>query len=162
MSLKAPAQLDGQTVDTDKSSPTTPTGQEDANSATSIYEKEIHNPESDYPLSTIPKQGNGIEVTSMDPQTFLTEQAHVLDQLRQQDEKEQALKAARRETDPSARTLVAAGTGGDEASGVVEEHIGPVQFNMGGIQVNADEMVQRLQVSHSRRSSSMEPILTFS
>jgi dynein light intermediate chain 1 len=34
----------------------------------------------------------------------------------------------------------------DDASGVVEEHIGPVQFNMGGIQVNADEMVKRLQV----------------
>jgi dynein light intermediate chain 1, cytosolic len=29
----------------------------------------------------------------------------------------------------------------------VLEHIGPVQFNMGGIQVDADDMVQRLMVS---------------
>jgi dynein light intermediate chain 1 len=29
----------------------------------------------------------------------------------------------------------------------VLEHIGPVQFNMGGIQVDADDMVQRLKVS---------------
>ena len=30
------------------------------------------------------------------------------------------------------------------------EHIGPVQFNMGGIQVDADDMVQRLKVRPSR------------
>jgi hypothetical protein len=34
---------------------------------------------------------------------------------------------------------------GDEAR--VNEHIGPVQFNMGGIQVDADDMLQRLKVS---------------
>jgi hypothetical protein len=33
---------------------------------------------------------------------------------------------------------------GDEAR--VNEHIGPVQFNMGGIQVDADDMLQRLKV----------------
>jgi dynein light intermediate chain 1, cytosolic len=33
----------------------------------------------------------------------------------------------------------------DEAR--VNEHIGPVQFNMGGIQVDADDMLQRLKVS---------------
>ena len=32
----------------------------------------------------------------------------------------------------------------DEAR--VNEHIGPVQFNMGGIQVDADDMLQRLKV----------------
>lgn len=30
--------------------------------------------------------------------------------------------------------------------GRVNEHIGPVQFNMGGIQVDADDMLQRLKV----------------
>jgi dynein light intermediate chain 1 len=33
---------------------------------------------------------------------------------------------------------------GEERS--VREHIGPVQFNMGGIQVDADDMVQRIKV----------------
>jgi dynein light intermediate chain 1 len=37
---------------------------------------------------------------------------------------------------------------GDEAR--VNEHIGPVQFNMGGIQVDADDMLQRLKVRSCR------------
>jgi dynein light intermediate chain 1 len=115
---------------------------EDGPSATSLYEDTIRNPETDYPLSSLSKQVNGIEVTSKDPQVFLTEQVTVLEQLRREDETEAAAKAARKETEaPSARAWT------EEASGVVEEHIGPVQFNMGGIQVNADEMVKRLQVS---------------
>lgn len=113
---------------------------QDGPSATSIYEETIRNPESDYPLSTLSKQTNGIEVTSKDPQAFLAEQVNVLEQLRKEDESEAAMKAARKEPDTSTRIY------SEDASGVVEEHIGPVQFNMGGIQVNADEMVKRLQV----------------
>ena len=89
----------------------------------------------------------------MDPQAFLTEQVHVLDQLRLEDDKEAAAKAARKEADPSTRNVFTASTiAADEASGVVEEHIGPVQFNMGGIHVNADEMVKRLQDREASRS----------
>lgn len=152
------AQVSGQEADGEEAEgvdgSTSPTSlQDDSNTATAIYEKEIRNPESDFTLSTLSKQGNGIEVTSMDPQAFLTEQVHVLDQLRQEDEKEAALKAARKEADPSARNWIAAGTSGEDTSGVVEEHIGPVQFNMGGIHVNADEMVKRLQDREASRSS---------
>lgn len=32
---------------------------------------------------------------------------------------------------------------------IISDHIGPVQFNMGGIQVDADDMVQRLKVQYS-------------
>jgi dynein light intermediate chain 1 len=113
----------------------------DGLTATSIYEDRIRDPESDFPLSSLAKQANGLEVASKDPQAFLTEQVKVLEQLRREDENEAAIKAARKETEgPPMRTWT------DDASGVVEEHIGPVQFNMGGIQVNADEMVKRLQV----------------
>jgi dynein light intermediate chain 1 len=119
----------------------------DGPSALSIYEDTIRNPDSGYPSAHLSKQANGIEVTSKDPQAFLTEQVSVLEQLRREDENEAAIKAARKETDgPAARSYV------DDASGVVEEHIGPVQFNMGGIQVNADEMVKRLQVSRALSS----------
>ncbi|OSS54850.1 hypothetical protein B5807_00772 [Epicoccum nigrum] len=129
-----------------------PSQDEDPTSATSLYEKEIRNPE-DY-SQPAPFLANGIEVTSMDPQAFLTEQVHVLDQLRQEDDKEAALKAARKEADPSTRSVFAASTpAADDASGVVEEHIGPVQFNMGGIHVNADEMVKRLQDREASRSA---------
>lgn len=37
---------------------------------------------------------------------------------------------------------------------IISDHIGPVQFNMGGIQVDADDMVQRLKVS-----TSLQPLL---
>ena len=132
---------------------------EDPTSATSLFEKEIRNPE-DYSQPT-PFLANGIEVTSMDPQTFLTEQVHVLDQLRQEDDKEAAAKAARKEADPSTRNVFAASTvAADEASGVVEEHIGPVQFNMGGIHVNADEMVKRLQDREASRSGGEGKVTT--
>lgn len=38
------------------------------------------------------------------------------------------------------------GAGGTTAGSRVMDHIGPVQFNMGGIQVDADDMVRRLKV----------------
>jgi dynein light intermediate chain 1 len=38
-------------------------------------------------------------------------------------------------------------TGGPDE--VISDHIGPVQFNMGGIQVDADDMVQRLKVRNT-------------
>jgi dynein light intermediate chain 1 len=113
---------------------------EDGPSATSAYEDTIRNPETDYPLSSLSKQSNGIEIASKDPQLFLAEQVKELEKLRQEDDKEAAAKAQRKEADAPTRIWA------EEASGVVEEHIGPVQFNMGGIQVNADEMVKRLQV----------------
>lgn len=128
-------------------SPTSEEAQEGP-SATSVYEDTIRNPETDYPLSSLSKPTNGIEVTSKDPQKFLEGQVEVLENLRREDESEAAAKAARKESDtPVMRTY------SDEASGVVEEHIGPVQFNMGGIQVNADEMVKRLQDREANRTN---------
>ncbi|KAF2259408.1 hypothetical protein CC78DRAFT_548341 [Lojkania enalia] len=124
-------------------------------SATSIYEETIRNPEQDFALNALhAKQTNGIEVSSKDTQTFLAEQLTTLEQLRREDENEQKMKNARKKDDPTYRTW------SDEASGVVEEHIGPVQFNMGGIQVNADEMVKRLQDREANRTASPEPPIT--
>jgi dynein light intermediate chain 1 len=115
-------------------------------SAMSMYEETIRNPEQDFPLSALhSKQANGIEVASKDAQEFLGEQLQTLEVLRRDDDNDR-VKAARKKDDPASRTWT------DDASGVVEEHIGPVQFNMGGIQVNADEMVKRLQVWHAPSS----------
>lgn len=146
-------QADGEEAESVAGSRTPASQQDDTNSATAIYEKEIRDPDSDFTVSALSKQSNGIEVNSKDPQEFLTEQAQVLNQFQQEDEKEANAKAARKEADPSARNWLPAGTSGEDGSGVVEEHIGPVQFNMGGIQVNADEMVKRLQDREASRSS---------
>lgn len=115
--------------------------EEEGATATSIYEEEIRNPESEFNLTTLhPKQANGLEVASQDAQEFLSSQVEILDRLRIEDDQEAKAKASMN-IDPTFKSR------SDDASGVVEEHIGPVQFNMGGIQVNADEMVKRLQVS---------------
>ncbi|KAF1961025.1 dynein [Byssothecium circinans] len=119
--------------------------------ATSIYEETVRNPESEFKLTTLhTKQPNGLEVSSKDSQEFLKDQVEILDDLRREDEAEAAIKAARKDVDPTYRTW------SDDVSGVVEEHIGPVQFNMGGIQVNADEMVKRLQDREANRSTEPE------
>lgn len=132
-----------------------PTENEDEPSVTSIYEETIRNPETDYPLSALhSKQANGIEVSSEDTQTFLSGQVQKLEILRREDEQDQQAKQARKKDDPAYRTW------SDDASGVVEEHIGPVQFNMGGIQVNADEMVKRLQDREANRTASPEAPIT--
>ncbi|KAF2107748.1 dynein [Lophiotrema nucula] len=125
--------------------------EQDGPSATSIYEETIRNPEQEFALSSLHnKQANGLEVASKDTQSFLGEQMQILEQLRREDENEQRAKNAKKKDDPTYRTF------SDDASGVVEEHIGPVQFNMGGIQVNADEMVKRLQDREANRSTSPE------
>ncbi|KAF2656473.1 hypothetical protein K491DRAFT_596927 [Lophiostoma macrostomum CBS 122681] len=124
-------------------------------SATSIYEETIRNPEQDFALSALhSKQANGLEVASKDAQDFLGEQLQTLETLRRDDDNDQRNKAAKKKDDPAFRTWT------DDASGVVEEHIGPVQFNMGGIQVNADEMVKRLQDREANRAASPEAPMT--
>ena len=80
--------------------------------------------------------GSAVGVMSDDPQEFLERQLKILE----------AFKAKAPET-TSEGTLSSSTRRlnfGDEKS--VKDHIGPVQFNMGGIQVDADDMLQRLKV----------------
>jgi len=117
-------------VDIDAAPDSTPSEQADI---VREYEDEIRPPNSFHASS-----GSGeekIEVEVAPNQSFLAQQAELLAQLRAEDEKEKANKEARRPT-----------TTGIANTAAVEEQIGPVQFNMGGIQVDADDMVKRLQV----------------
>ncbi|KAF1978758.1 hypothetical protein BU23DRAFT_497641 [Bimuria novae-zelandiae CBS 107.79] len=143
-------------ADDEEMSPVVAEDEEDKGpSATSIYEETVKNPESDFPLSALhSKQTNGIEVSSQDTQDFLKDQVKIMDQLRLEDENEAKVKAAKKDDGSNYRSYA------DESSGVVEEHIGPVQFNMGGIQVNADEMVKRLQERETSRVNDTEAVTT--
>lgn len=112
--------------------------------AVSIYSDTIRDPSLDA-LQTPSAEARGLrlEISSLDPQAFLATQAAVLEKL----------KADTSGLDNSsgryARGRIASLTPGveGEEEGKVNEHIGPVQFNMGGIQVDADDMLQRLRVS---------------
>ena len=84
----------------------------------------------------------GIEVQAPSMQTFLISQLDAMERLKR--EEDQAAAAEIREKEK-------AGKSHDDApsryhdSGAISDQIGPVQFNMGGIQVDADEMLQRLK-----------------
>jgi dynein light intermediate chain 1 len=115
-------------------------------STVTLYEHEIRDSKKDGILPGVSRgPQNGIEVDSKDVQSFLAEQAKILEELHEEDRKEKAAKDMKKST-------VSQLVGYDDRRDV-EEHIGPVQFNMGGIQVDADDMLKKLKV-HSN-----EPIV---
>ena len=121
--------------------------------ATSIYESAITNPKA-VPASSAPSttpnttNANGIEVNSKDVQLFLGEQSKILEEYQIADRKERLAAESKKDTSSSSGSRGGASMG-DEGGRHVEEHIGPVQFNMGGIQVDAEEMVKRIKVRSS-------------
>ncbi|KAI0149501.1 dynein light intermediate chain-domain-containing protein [Xylariaceae sp. FL1272] len=72
-----------------------------------------------------------LETEAVDTQFFLGQQIARLEAQKKEDEKEKATKE-------NSFAQVA-------TDDIISDHIGPVQFNMGGIQVDADDMVQRLK-----------------
>lgn len=115
---------------------------DDGTSAVAIYEQTIQDPKRDMVASNSSQtEGEKIEIETVDSQTFLGEQVSVLEQLKAEDEKQE--RQIRKGTVMKEENVVSL----DE--GRVNEHIGPVQFNMGGIQVDADDMLRKLKVSHT-------------
>lgn len=107
---------------------------EEGTSAVTIFEQTISDPKrgAANPHGTTTK----IEVEATDLQEFFAAQVEKLEELKAKDEKENLSQPVPQlEMSPMA----------DE--GKVNDHIGPVQFNMGGIQVDADDMLKKLRVS---------------
>ncbi|KAM0281240.1 hypothetical protein ACHAQH_003671 [Verticillium albo-atrum] len=95
-----------------------------------------------------------LEVKSQDTQDFLGASLSTLEAFKTKAEQKSASSDGAKSSSASnaARSNAARRTddGSDPSravttDGKVSEHIGPVQFNMGGIQVDADDMVQRLK-----------------
>lgn len=97
----------------------------------STYESTITNP---YAYSSSQLKNPGIEISIPSTQAFLTTQLEVLEKLKAEDEA-----AAPPKRDPNNSTF---SNMNDER---LNEHIGPVQVNMGGIQVDADDMLKKLR-----------------
>lgn len=114
--------------------------------AVEIYEERIRDPRRDA-LQATATESNGykLEVSSQDTQGFLASQLEILEKIRQGAEPS-GMDSSRQ---ARGRNEVISGNDFEEEEsreGRVHEHIGPVQFNMGGIQVDADDMLQRLKV----------------
>ncbi|KAM4065555.1 dynein light intermediate chain (DLIC) domain-containing protein [Hirsutella rhossiliensis] len=88
--------------------------------------------------------GSAVGVESEDPQEFFERQLKILEAFRS--------KAPEKATENTVSTGARRSDPADEKS--VNDHIGPVQFNMGGIQVDADDMLQRLKDRNARVASS--------
>ncbi|KAL4872440.1 hypothetical protein BDV12DRAFT_162201 [Aspergillus spectabilis] len=124
-------------------------GADDGTSAVAIYEQTIQDPKRTTSMTHPGSQqgGNKIEVETSDMQVFLTKQLEVLEQLKVEDEKDRAAKKTPQlEMSPL------------DDNGRVNEHIGPVQFNMGGIQVDADDMLRKLKEREANRSQRKDPV----
>jgi dynein light intermediate chain 1, cytosolic len=105
------------------------------NDAVSMYEEVIKNPNRDQGIPGLPqKSQSGLEVQCKDGQIFLSEQAEILEELSKEDERNQRLQETKKNLGPL-------------NSGDIEEHIGPVQFNMGGIQIDAEDQLKKLKVT---------------
>lgn len=112
---------------------------DDGTSVLAIYEQTIRDPKRDTSSrSGTQSNGTGIEIETEDMQAFFTKQLEVLEQLKFEDERDRAARKIPKQLEMSPNL---------DDSGRVNEHIGPVQFNMGGIQVDADDMVRKLKVS---------------
>lgn len=90
--------------------------------------------------------GKGIEVPAVDTQDFLLGQLEILDSRAAEEKSSRGGKE-----DKSNQS-----NGGGER---VIEHVGPVQFNVGGIQVDAENMLERLKVKSNNYLT--EPRLVF-
>lgn len=111
-----------------------------------LYESSVQDPAMDaLALASQNSHSTKLEVETTDTQAFLAEQLQYLEALKQKrDAAAQESRKGARRTDDGESGVYTTGTRAGE--GRVNEHIGPVQFNMGGIQVDADDMVQRLKV----------------
>lgn len=125
--------------------------------AVEAYEKIIRDPSLDA-LQAASTDSNGLrlEVFSKDTQSFLGEQLAALEKIRQGPEPS-GIDSNR---SPRGRGSSLDGEDSLRDQARVNEHIGPVQFNMGGIQVDADDMLQRLRVRASHSLLVIQVIIT--
>ncbi|KAF6811438.1 dynein light intermediate chain [Colletotrichum sojae] len=99
-----------------------------------------------------------LETSSTDTQEFLGASLQTLETYRSRSAEDKKADAAAKARGGGQRTDDAdlGGSALRQGDGKVSQHIGPVQFNMGGIQVDADDMVQRLK-DRQAYSSAQEP-----
>ena len=105
------------------------------------YESTISKP---HTFSSGQPKNTGIEITVPTTQAFLTKQLEVLEKLKADDEVA-AASSKRDSNNNSSSSSTFSNTANKPYDERVNEHIGPVRVNMGGIQVDADDMLKKLR-----------------
>ena len=115
-------------------------------SAVTTFEESIRNPTLDaLQMAGRDTHSTKLEVETMDTQDFLASQTQRLEAFKQKMEEENQSNDVKNAKKPPKLDE-------DGRQVNVSDHIGPVQFNVGGIQVDADDMMKRLQVCVSRNN----------
>ncbi|KAL7934198.1 dynein light intermediate chain domain-containing protein [Trichoderma chlorosporum] len=117
-------------------------------SAIALYEDWCRDPNSGglAVVESAMNDGSEVAVESEDTQDFLERQLKILEAYKSKTPEKAtdgALSSSTRRTEFDEKT--------------VNEHIGPVQFNMGGIQVDADDMLQRLKDRNAHIAADVAP-----
>lgn len=111
-------------------------------SAVIMFEESIRNPSLDaLQMAGRETHSTTLEVDTVNTQDFLGSQVKILEAYKQKIEGEG------KEDDRPQKRVGLKGPDEEGHNANVSDHIGPVQFNVGGIQVDADDMMKRLQVS---------------
>ncbi|MCJ1247559.1 hypothetical protein MMC30_004773 [Trapelia coarctata] len=111
------------------------------------YEELISDPTKKNAVEDLTVPENGLEVETLGMQEFLANQSEIMERLKAQEEQSPD-KTDKRESRPTSGSFTGGASDGNRVSNEsnrVNEHIGPVQFNIGGIQVDAEDMLKRLQ-----------------
>jgi dynein light intermediate chain 1 len=107
------------------------------------YEEIISDPKKNSATDVKNLSNQGLELETLGMQEFLAGQLEIMEQLKSQEEHGEGKK------DPRANTALSSSRVPHDLaaneSNRVNEHIGPVQFNIGGIQVDAEDMLKRLK-----------------
>ncbi|KAL8791793.1 MAG: hypothetical protein Q9195_005602 [Heterodermia aff. obscurata] len=119
-----------------------------------IYEENIRDPRKSRESGKSKSGIAGVEVEAPNMQAFLGAQSEIMERLKKEEDE---AAAAAQEKDKAGKGSTQTDshyshryTSTTVDGGPVSDQIGPVEFNMGGIQVNADEMLQRLKNREGR------------
>ncbi|KAF2665479.1 hypothetical protein BT63DRAFT_377307 [Microthyrium microscopicum] len=127
---------------------TPPEKTQSATDAVAMYEEVIKNPRrGDLVGVQQSEDETGIDVASKDVQAFLSEQSEKLESLAKEDANLHI-----RETTKKPSAAAGGQTGGD-----VQEHIGNVQFNVGGIQMDVEQALKQLNNRNAAKGDSEPP-----
>ena len=113
--------------------------------AMSAYEDTIQDPRRVSPPNSRDKSQHAVEIESLSTQDFLASQLEVMERLKAEEGKSYDSKASKGTASGSIFGQEEDDNGVVEEEGRVSEHIGPVHFNVGGIQVDAEDMLKRLK-----------------
>ena len=104
-------------------------------SVVAVYNSVIPDPSKNRPKDS---SKTGIDVSIPSHQSFLSNQQEVIERLKAEEAKSAS-------ADPSSRSTTFSGSGQPSVPDRMNDQIGPVQVNMGGIQVDAGDVLRRLK-----------------